>query len=503
MPARPSRSPLLSLSLDRHRSDSLQAQIFDQIREAILTGRLGPGVRLPATRTLAKELGVSRNTILASFERLYAEGYIEGQLGSGTRVSNVLPEDLLSARNLAGLGAEISTPAGKLSNLSRQMSALKYRSRHSPRGTRAFRPGLPDLEQFPFQLWSRVVARFWRHPPHDQLLSGDLAGFLPLRQSISSYLGAVRGLHCTAEQVLITSGAQQALDIVARTIIDPGDDVWVENPGYAGLRSTLTAAGACLNHIPVDEDGLSVEIGRRRAPNAVLAAVTPSHQYPLGITMSLPRRLELLDWAAEANAWILEDDYDSEFRYGGRPLSALQGLDKSGRVIYVGTFSKVLFPTLRLGYVVVPEPLLAPFIEIRASIDDHPALAMQPALHAFIEEGYFASHIRRLRGLYAQRQDMLLAGLNAKADGVLNATPRHAGMHLVADLNSALGLSDSDASRLAAKAGLIAPALSEFYQGPGATEGLVLGYAGLTADEIDRDVKRLVIALTGGHQKLG
>jgi len=492
MPPRASKSPLLSLALDRHGPEPLQAQIFDQVRAAILAGRLTPGTRLPATRALATELGVSRNTILGAFERLYAEGYIEGRMGSGTQVSGVLPEDLLSARQLAGAQAGTTVAAGKLSALSKQMTGMNYRNRHSAKGARAFRPGLPDLQQFPFQLWSRIIAKFWRHPQHDLLCSGDLGGYLPLRRSIAAYLGAVRGLRCTPEQIMITSGAQQALDLIARTLIDPGDDVWVENPGYVGLRSTLMAAGARINHIAVDDEGLSVEAGRRQAPTAVLAAVTPSHQYPLGVTMSLARRLELLDWATGANAWILEDDYDSEFRYGGKPLSALQGLDQSGRVIYVGTFSKVLFAALRMGYIVIPEALLGPFTELRASIDDQPALALQPALHTFFEDGHFASHIRRLRGLYAARQEMLIDALKAEADGLLTASPHEAGMHLVAGLGPDCALSDHDIARRAADAGLTVRALSAFYEGSEKPEGLVLGYAGLTEDEIKRDVKRLV-----------
>ncbi len=308
---RAARSPLLSLAVERHGAQSLQVQIFGQVREAILTGRLAPGTRLPATRTLAAEIGVSRNTILGAFERLMAEGYIEGRMGSATRVSNVLPEDLLSTRRLGGGRAATSARAGKLSDLSRHITSQRDRNRHYPPGLRAFRPGLPDLAQFPFPLWSRMIARFWRRPPIDLLHSGDLFGYPPLRQAVAAYLGAVRGLRCTAAQIMITSGAQQALDLIARAIIDPGDDVWVENPGYAGLRSTLMAAGARINHVSVDAGGLSVEAGRRQAPRAVLAAVTPSHQYPLGVTMSLARRLELLDWAAAAEAWILEDDHDS------------------------------------------------------------------------------------------------------------------------------------------------------------------------------------------------
>ena len=499
MTTRIANTPLLSLALDRSTMVPLQMQIYDQIRDAILSGRLAPGTGLPATRTLATELGLSRNTILGAFDRLLAEGYVEGKPGSGTHVSNILPDDLLSTRGRTASQSRSSAPAGKTSQLSKMLTKGHYRRRHSAAGARAFRPGLPDLDNFPFQLWGRINARFWQHPPRLLLHSGDLGGYLPLRQSIAAYLGAVRGLRGSADQIMITAGAQQALDLIARAIIDPGDDVWVENPGYAGMRATLIAAGATIRHVPVDQNGISVNAGRKLAPDAVLAAVTPSHQFPLGVTMSLARRLELLDWADDANAWILEDDYDSEFRYGGKPLSALQGLDDAGRVIYVGTFSKVLFPSLRLGYVVVPEKLLAPFMDLRASIDDHPALALQPVLHQFFEDGHFASHIRKQRKLYAQRQDQLIQALDKSAQGLFSATSHDAGMHLVAKIDPDCTLSDQDISRRASDIGLSVPALSTYFagdfKGRRIKQGLILGYAGLTEKEINKEVKRLVEAI--------
>jgi GntR family transcriptional regulator/MocR family aminotransferase len=302
-------------------------------------------------------------------------------------------------------------------------------------------------------------------------------------------------VRCTGEQVFITSGAQQAIDLVARTIIDPGDDVWVENPGYAGLTSALMAAGANVNHVILDKEGICLDDGCRKAAGAVLAAVTPSHQYPLGVTMSLKRRLELLEWAESANAWILEDDFDSEFRYSGRPLSALQGLDQTNRVIYVGTFSKVLFSSLRLGYVVVPESLKDAIANIRLAVDDYPSLALQPALHAFISEGHFSSHIRKLRKLYAERQAMLISALDQYAAGLLYAEPNDSGMHLIASLHPSANIDDQTASRLAKDAGLIAPALSDYCTGITQPDALILGYAGLNQQEIDRDVRLLVKTL--------
>jgi GntR family transcriptional regulator / MocR family aminotransferase len=495
MPIRDSRTPLLSLAVDRQAGTALQIQIYNQVRDAILSGRLLPGAGLPATRTLAQDLVVSRNTVTGAFDRLMAEGYIEGKTGSGTRVSAVLPEDMLTTRRQGGNNMGAGLPAGKLSSLIRSLATKEIRSRHSEPGTHAFRPGLPALDDFPFHLWGRINARFWRHPPRDLLISGDLGGYLPLRRSIANYLGAMRGVNCSPAQIMVTSGAQQALDMISRALIDSGDNVWVENPGYAGMRATLTAAGAVLHHIPVDAEGLSVKTGRNRAPDAVMATVTPSHQFPLGVTMSLSRRLELLNWAAEANAWILEDDYDSEFRYGDKPLSALQGLDESGCVIYVGTFSKVLFPSLRLGYIVVPESLVSTFTELRAAIDDYPALALQPVLHAFFEEGHFASHIRRQRKLYAARQQTLLNALGQYADGLLRAAPHDAGMHLVAEIDPGVSLTDQEIYLRALDAGLDAPPLSGFFAGSVRKEGLILGYAGLTDKEIDRDVKRLVAVI--------
>ncbi len=484
---------MISLSVDRHSADSLHRQIYDQIRDLILGGRIAPATRLPSSRLLAHDLGVSRNTVLNAYEMLLHEGYTEGRVGAGTRVSKVLPEELLSAKRSPRRAPSAAAPAGKLSRL-REVWQTGDRRTESP--LRAFRPGLPEIELFPWDVWGRLTGRFWRRPPSNLLTGGELAGYRPLRDAIAAYLSAVRGLDCHAGQVMITAGAQHGLDMIARLIIDPGDGVWLEQPGYSGLRTAFKAAGARPTAVPVDESGIDVAAGRRAAPEAVCAAVTPSHHYPLGVTMSLARRLELLEWAETAGAWIVEDDYDSEYRYGGRPLSALQGLDGGGRVIYVGTFSKVLFPALRLGYVVVPEALIEPFLKLRASVDEHPALAMQPVLAAFFEDGHFAAHVRRMRGLYAERQAALLAALERHAAGLLTATANDAGMHLVAKLGPAFAGDDREAAARAAAIGLRAPALSGYYaDGQADQQGLVLGYAGLTATEIDSGVAALVAAL--------
>ena len=493
MVRRVAKTPLITLAVDRGDPASLQRQIYDRLRQVILSGQIAPGARLPSSRTLARDLGVSRNTVLAAYEQLLYEGYTEGRAGSGTRVSDVLPESLLATRAEGGPAGTADGISGKLSNLTTGLSGLPPRT---ARGHRAFRPGLPDVALFPFDQWSRLLGRFWRRPPESLLHSGDLAGFEPLRQAIAAYLGAVRGVNCEGRQIIITSGAQQALDLISRVLLDPDDAVWLEDPGYAGLRGAFMAVGARIVPVPVDAEGLSVAQGMARAPDAVLAAVTPSHQYPLGVTMSLTRRLELLDWAGRSGAWILEDDYDSEYRYAGRALSALQGLDTSGRVIYVGTFSKVLFPTLRLGYMVVPPALVDPFLSVRAALDDQPSIAIQPALAEFIGQGLFAAHIRRMRSIYADRQQALVAALQSELSGLLDVVADEAGMHLVAHLRPGCGLSDGEASTRAAAAGLTVPALSEYYSGASDAQGLVLGYAALSEPEIDDNVEKLARALT-------
>ncbi len=497
MPQRSSRAALLALGLDARAPLPLQRQLYDQLREAVLAGRLAPGTRLPASRGLARELGCSRNTVLGAIEQLVAEGYLEGRVGSGTYVSGVLPEDLLAAK---ARGAGKPRPPAQSRGLSARGLALAGVLQPRPPRHKAFVAGLPDLDAFPFDLWGRALARTWRHPPRALLSHGDPAGYLPLRRAIVAYLKAVRAVDCAPEQVVITSGAQQALDLAARALLEPGDEVWLEEPGYPGLRGALVANGARLVPVPVDAEGLSLDAGRRLAPAARMAVVTPSHQYPLGVTMTLSRRLALLDWARAGGAWILEDDFDSEYRYAGRPLAALQGLDAAegpGCVLYLGSFSKVLFPSLRLGYLVVPPGLVEAFLRVRSAVDDHPSATVQPALAAFIEEGHFAAHVRRMRGLYAERQAAMVAAIARHLDGLLTVAPDPAGLHLVAGLGPELAArrSDAEIEGRAAAADLTAFALSSFFLGPPGRQGLLLGYAALTEREIDSGVERLAKVL--------
>lgn len=476
---------LASIALDHRSPQPLNRQLYFAVRDAILEARLRPGARLPSSRALAHDLGVSRNTVMAAFEQLLAEGYIEGRVGAGSYVSGELPEDTLHAR--AALVAR-RRGGGTAPGLSRRGAGLAA-LRDDTTLPCAFSPGLPELAAFPFEEWARLLARHWRAPPRSFLIGGDPAGYRPLRQAIADHLGAARAVSCTAEQVLIVSGAQQALDLTVRVLIDPGDRVWIEEPGYSGLRGVLLAGGAELTPVPVDGEGLDVEAGRAAAPQARMACVSPSHQYPLGATLSLSRRLALLDWASGADAFILEDDYDSEYRYAGKPLAALQGLDADGRVIYVGTMSKVMFPGLRLGYLVVPAHLVAAFRAVRRLADSHPPMSVQPALADFIVGGHLSAHIRRMRALYADRQQVLLGACRTHLADWLDVTPDEAGMHLVGWLRA--GLDDRLVAARARARGIETTPLSAAYHALAPRQGLLLGYAGVPAAEIEAAARRL------------
>ncbi|HLK33740.1 MAG TPA: PLP-dependent aminotransferase family protein, partial [Terriglobales bacterium] len=330
---------------------------YEELRRAILAGRLKPGSRLPASRELAQEYGLARGTIVAAFEQLASEGYVEGKTGSGTYVSQVLPEELLHVRrvrrprNLRPRTPGLSAYARRL-----QPAAMGERG-----PARAFRPNVPALDAFPTALWAQVANRRLRRASWQLLAGGDALGYPPLRQAVAEYLNTSRGVRCSREQVLIVSGVQEALDRTAHLLLNPQDPVWMEEPGYPRAAVVFGAVGAKLCPVPVDKEGLELEYGKRRWRRAKLVYVTPAHQFPLGVTMSLRRRLELLEWAREAGAVIFEDDYDSEYRYAGRPIPAMQGLDRSGTVIFSGSFSDVLFPALRLGYLVVPPSLVEVF----------------------------------------------------------------------------------------------------------------------------------------------
>jgi GntR family transcriptional regulator/MocR family aminotransferase len=479
------------LQIDSRTRAPLHQQLYHALRAAILSGRLPAGMRLPSTRALASDLAVSRNTVLNAFEQLLAEGYVEGKIGSGTYVNPALPDDMLQV----GRAAPASKATERSRGLSRRgmlLAQTPVTNAGDPGRTRPFRPGLPAFDVFPFEIWARLAARRWRHPPAELLGYGSPAGYWPLREAIADYLAAARGVRCAAEQVLVVAGSQQGLDLAARVLLDAGDKVWFEDPGYIGARGALLSAGAELVPAPVDAEGLDVASAVARCASARMVYVTPSHQYPLGVTMSLPRRLALLEWAGRAGAWVLEDDYDSEYRYAGRPLPALTGLDTGQRTIYLGTLSKTLFPSLRLGYLVVPPGLVDAFVAAKALVDRHTPLIEQAVLADFIAEGHFARHVRRTRVLYAERQEALVAATRELA-GLLDVRPAEAGMHLVGWLPR--GADDRAVAQRAAAHGVDAPALSAYALLRQQRGGLLLGYAAFDVGQIREGVRRLAAAL--------
>ncbi|MFL5578309.1 MAG: PLP-dependent aminotransferase family protein [Gemmatimonadaceae bacterium] len=456
------------LAIDRSARIPLHRQIHEGFRRAILGGLLRPGQRVPSTRALAVELGVSRLPVLTAYEQLLHEGYLQGRVGSGTFVSAAIPDDALRSVPLARRDA----PA---------LVAPRERDRATPRprnegGLRPFRVSLPALDQFPHATWARIVARHAHALTPALMAYGDPAGLGALRSAIAEHLRTARAVRCEAEQVLIVSGSQAALRISAAVLLARGDLVAIEEPGYPGARAALGTSGAELAPVRVDDEGIDVAALDALGTRVRAAYVTPSHQYPLGASMTAARRLALLDWAGRRDAWLIEDDYDSEYRYVSRPLGALQGMDARGRVIYVGTFSKVLFPSIRVGYLVVPPSLREAFVDAREALDLFSPTLYQRALVDFLREGHFARHLRRMRALYLGRRAALLEGLARHCDGYLAVHNADAGLHVATLLPA--GVDDVDVVRRMAARGLTATALSTCYAGPARRSGLLLGFGG-------------------------
>ena len=487
-----STSPIIALiPLDEASSEPLHAQIYRHMRELIRSQRLEPGTRLPSTRTLSEELSVSRTTVLTAFASLLAEGYISGRTGAGTFVAASIPDRSLSV--VSETPPVAPPPGAATARLSRRGNLLAATdttwAQPNTARARAFRVGYPAFDAFPAQLWSRLVARRWKKPPASLLWYGDPRGYRPLREAVAGYLGTARGVRCDPDQVIIVSGSQQALALAVHVLLDEGDTAWLEDPGYLGARSAMEAAGARIAPVPIDAEGIDITAGLRLASDPRLIYVTPSHQFPLGAAMSVARRATLLSLAARTGAWIIEDDFDAEFRYSGRPLRALQGMDTDGRVIYVGTFSKVLMPSLRLAYIVVPPALIDVFASARVVAGLHAPTIDQAVLADFIDGGHFTRHIRRMRTLYHERQQALVAAAAQELDDVLELAPSDAGMHLVGWLRGAI--SEHTASARAAAADVIVQPLSSFSLAVHHRKGLVLGYSGIRPSLIWRGARVL------------
>jgi GntR family transcriptional regulator/MocR family aminotransferase len=496
--ATPLKKP--EIILDQNASAPLYRQLYERLRGSILAGHLETGARLPSTRVLASELGVSRTTTALAYELLLLEGYIESRVGDGTRVARLQPEQLFQgSRNAKDQDTTDTsgTPPVVLARRGHLLVNMPYPEAfyayQGSRGTSLFLVGQPDVTSFPYETWARLVARHARQSLQAVSFYQNTQGYAPLREAIAAHIGITRGVHCSPEQIILTAGAQGALDLVARVLLDPGDLAWMEDPGYSGARGALLAAGAKLVAVPIDKEGIDVEAGRQLCPEARLAIVTPSHQFPTGVTMSLSRRLALLEWSREAQAWIVEDDYDSEYRFSGRPLEALQGLDSARRVIYIGTFSKVLFPSLRLGYLVAPSELLKGFLAARRIIDMHLPLLEQMALADFLAEGHFARHLRKMRLLYLERRNALVDALARELGDLLDVTVPEAGLHLAVWLPS--GMSAHTATQQAAAHGLHLLPISHFSLRPLQRDGVLLGFASASPEELRAGVQMLALAL--------
>ena len=480
------------ISLDERSSDPIYRQIYKAIRNAILTGDFQSGLRLPASRLLADQLGVSRMTVINAYEQLFAEGYLEGKPGAGTYVASHLPEEFLQPAS-AEKEKDRSIVLKRKVNLSEYGSYLNgvttlIKRNHGSTDFVPFQHGLTAVDQFPFDVWSRIVQHYYKYPKRELLGNGDPEGLPSLRKAIAVHLRSSRGVICEPEQVIVTSGAQQALSLIARLLVGAKDTVWMEDPGYLGARDILLSSGAKVVPIPVDNEGINIA----KAPVArsvKIIYVTPSHQFPLGGTLTLPRRLNLLELGRDKDAWIIEDDYDSEFRYAGRPLSSLQGLDRDNRVIYVGTFGKTLFPSLRLGCMVVPQDLIQFFAAARSLTDLHSSLIDQAVLAEFIAEGHFARHLRRMRKLYAERQAILIHEIEKNLEGFLEVSPANAGMHLVGWLPN--GVDDELISKRLKEKGVNAAPLSKYAVKRPKRGALLLGYTAFDKRQIRSGAKIL------------
>lgn len=455
-------SDLLLLAIERHSDTPLLRQIYLELRRAILGGTLPPGARLPATRALAQRLGTARNTVVAAYEQLLAEGFIVGRVGAGSYVSRDLPEGLERPAPRPPLPA--ATPA-----------PLSLPHMIQP-GAQPFNTGRTSWDDATARIWRQLTLRRLQSPDPDMLGYGDPRGSLGLREAIAHYLGAARAVRCTPDQVIVTSGAQQAIDLVRKVVVAPGDPVWIEDPCYPALQAAMAAAGARTVPVPVDAQGMIVSEGIAASPTARLAYVTPSSQYPMGVVLSMARRMELLAWARRTGAWIVEDDYDSEFRYAGRPLASLQGVDDAGRVIYIGTFSKVLFPGLRLGYAVLPPELLAPVQSARLLSDWHPPVFQEGVVTDFLAEGHFAQHLRRMRQRYRLSRDALVEALREHCGHFLDVEAPDQGLKLLARLRPRWR--DTEVAAAAERAGVIARAVSPMFIAERPIQALMLGFSG-------------------------
>ncbi len=502
--------PFNPAGIELDRRQGLSRQLYQALRARVLDGRLASGTRLPASRDLALALAISRNSVVRAYDLLYAEGFIEGRVGDGTYVAQ-LPQTVPPAKKLStkistgfstGLPTALSTdgldlPVDSSSKVTHSAALTRIKNNHlsrPPSGPpRAFRVGVPAFDLFPFDVWAKLNAAFWRKPDLQQLCYGDPAGDARLRGMIAAYLRSSRGLPCTAEQIVITSGAQQGISLCAQLLVEPGDGVAIENPGYRAAGHAFAVVGARLHGVAVDSEGIDCN-QLANLKDCRLTYVTPSHQYPTGVVMSLARRLELLAWAERAQGWIVEDDYDGEYRYSGAPLAPLAALDRHGRVLYVGTFGKVAFPALRLGYLVLPPGLVDAFAQRRAVDVRHSEVSTQAVMAEFMAAGHFQRHIRRMRRAALSRRNSLLGGWPQDIAGIGPLPAVAAGLHLTVAVENVAR--ERELIELARGVDVEINALSSYWLEDSTVPvdrraGLVLGFAAVSEQAIEAALQRL------------
>nr|WP_314566693.1 PLP-dependent aminotransferase family protein [uncultured Pseudomonas sp.] len=505
----PPITPPLSFNpagIELDRRQGLTRQLYEALRQRVLDGRLVSGTRLPASRDLAAALSISRNSVVRAYDQLYAEGFIESRVGDGTYVAQLPTAKKLSTKVSTGFSTGLSPalstnwldlPVNSANEVIHRPALGRVQIHHLPAPPpgppRAFRVGVPAFDLFPFEVWAKLNGAFWRKPDLAKLCYGDPAGDDRLRGLIAAYLRSSRGMQCSAEQIVITSGAQQAISLCAQLLVEPGDGVAVENPGYRAAGHAFALAGGQLHGVPVDGEGIDCQV-LNRLQDCRVAYVTPSHQYPLGVVMSLARRLELLAWADRTDGWIIEDDYDGEYRYSGAPLSPLAALDRNGRVLYVGTFGKVAFPALRLGYLVLPPALVDAFARRRAVDMRHSEISTQAVMAEFMATGHFQRHIRRMRRAALSRRNVLLAGWPSGLPGVGELPSVAAGLHVTVRVDSLAREQQLLAQAHAADVevnGLSAYWLAQSITPVDQRAGLVLGFAAVPEADMAAALARL------------
>ncbi|BAZ42851.1 GntR family transcriptional regulator [Calothrix sp. NIES-4101] len=487
----------LLITLDNHSPLPLHQQIYEEVRQAILCGKLPPGQRIPSTRQMAKALGVSRSTVTQSYEQLLSEGYLETVIGSGTYICTQLPDDLFDSQPVESIEKNNSA---KIKFSEYGMNLLQTKNvpiLNEKQLEISFRYGRPALNKFPIKLWKKLLDKYCNTSLEWLDYSTEPLGYKPLREAIAIYISRVRGINCEPEQVLITNGTQQALDLIIRLLIEPGNIIALEEPGYVSARLIFQAYGAKLLPIAVDESGLIVNklVHSLEKENIRLVYITPSHQFPTGAILSLPRRLELLNWASQTGSLIIEDDYDSEYRYGDRPIPALQGLDNHNSVLYVGTFSKVLFPSLRIGYLVIPKNLVNIFARAKWLSDRHLPILEQQVLTDFIAEGHLERHIRKMRSLYDYRRQVLVKALKFHFGESVEILGDKAGLHVMVRLNT--NMSDNEIIQGAAKLGVGITSASSQYLNPNIYGEFIFGYGELDEEQLVTGVERLTQIIKG------